>query len=196
MIINSRDDIASALKAIGDIQQKKIDLNAKADLELSEHQTKITSIQEKFALQINPLDEQIAALATSITAYANKNRKALLGEDEKKKSVEFTTGTIGYRKNPASVMTKMTEKYLKSILEKNNLTTAVENISKKLSKIFLNFKIELNKKEILQEKNQEKAKALIDVKIDDDSETFYIKPNLVGIDDNEMEFPVETKKAA
>ena len=195
MNITSTEEIVSSLKEIGDLQQQKISLNAEANLELSEHQAKITSIQEKFANKINPLDEQIAALATSITAYANKNRKALLGEDEKKKSVEFTTGTIGYRKNPASVTTKMTDKYLKSILEKNNLTSAFENFSKKLSKIFLNLKVALDKNDILQEKNREKAKLLIKVEIDDDSETFYIKPNLADID-FEMEFPVETKKAA
>jgi phage host-nuclease inhibitor protein Gam len=195
MKINSIDEIAIALKEIGDLQQKKISLNAEANLELSEYQAKITSIQEKFANRVNPLDEQIADLATAITAYANKNRKALLGKDEKNKSRKFSTGTIGYRKNPDSVTTKMTQKYLKTILDKNNLTTAYDNFCKKLTKIFLKVKIELDKTTILQEKNQAKAKSLINVEIADDSETFYIKPNLADID-FEMEFPVETKKAA
>jgi phage host-nuclease inhibitor protein Gam len=180
--IGSIPELEAAIGEVGAIQGDISTLNNTANEE-------IKKITDKLALDLEPLKSDLQAVSHGIKSFCDANKDVLFEKDSKTR--KFLTGEISYRKLKDAVITKMTQKALEEILEKNNLLTPYRNFVIKLAKIFLSVKIELDKNNILKKENQEKAKTLIDVKIRDDAEGFYIKP--AGV---ETEIEIEVEKAA
>jgi phage host-nuclease inhibitor protein Gam len=178
----STSELEMAIGEVADIQRDIAKLNDEANAD-------IKKITDELALKLEPLKSELQSVSHGIKSYCDANKESLFEKDSKTK--KFLTGEISYRKLKDAVITKMTQKALEEILEKNNLLSPYRNFVIKLAKIFLTVKIELDKNNILKQENQEKAKTLIDVKIRDDAEGFYIKP--AGV---ETEIEMEVEKAA
>ena len=177
--LNSTSELEVAIGEVADIQRDIAKLKDEADEE-------IKKITDELALKLEPLSNDLQSVSHGIKTYCDANKETLFDKDTKTR--KFLTGEISYRKLKDAVTTKMTQKFLEEILEKNNLLAPYRNFVLKLAKIFLTVKIELDKNNILKKENQEDAKSKIDVKIRDDAEGFYIKP--AGVE-TEIEFEVE-----
>ncbi|HRG77845.1 MAG TPA: host-nuclease inhibitor Gam family protein, partial [Leptospiraceae bacterium] len=84
------------------------------------------------------------------------------------------TGDISYRSAKPSVGTNSSKKLIDSILEANNLLDVRDKFVKKMDKVFIRTKLELNKDAILE--NPSTAKTVTGVEVADGEESFYIKP--------------------
>ena len=132
----------------------------------------ISEIQQKLAEQIEPLKQEIKKISLSIKRYTDDNREKLFKEGEK--TIKLETGDISYRSAGKAVGVNSSVKLIESILEQNNLLEARNKFVKKMDKVFLRTKLELNKDAILAK--PESAKQITGVDVVDGAESFYIKP--------------------
>jgi phage host-nuclease inhibitor protein Gam len=167
----NNDAVTIAIKELGDTNRKREKIK-------SEYDAKIAVLQNELQEKISPLEEQINLIGLSLENYFEK-RKDLFFND-KKKSIEFTTGVVGYRKNPDYVEGKFTKKILDGILNRNSLLAAVETFEKKMSKVFLRVKLELNKEAILLD--PKKALKVTGLKVKEGEDNFYVTPNETNIE--------------
>ncbi|HMV45178.1 MAG TPA: host-nuclease inhibitor Gam family protein [Leptospiraceae bacterium] len=132
----------------------------------------ISILQTTLAEQIEPLKQEIKKISLSVKKFTDNNREKLFKGGEK--TVKLETGDLSYRSAGKHVSQNSSVKLITSILEQNNLIEAKEKFVKKMDKVFIRTKLELNKDAILQ--NPETAKVVTGVDVEDGEESFYIKP--------------------
>jgi len=149
---------------------------ARLNTEIQEAENKanetISNIQTVLAGLIEPYKQEIKKISLSIKKYTDTNRERLFKDGEK--TIKLETGDISYRSAGKSVGVNSSAKLITSILEQNNLIEVRDKFVKKMDKVFLRTKLELNKDAILD--NPETAKAVTGVEVVDGEESFYIKP--------------------
>lgn len=161
----TQDDIAPAIGRIAELNREKDSLESKAN-------EKINAIQEALSADLKPLLDEIKKISLSVKQYVDKNRTKLFLDDAK--TVKLETGDIAYRSGKPSVATNSTEKVINEILDRNDLTDVKTKFDKKMAKVYLRTKLELNKDAILE--NPDEAFEKTGVGIKEGAERFYIKP--------------------
>jgi phage host-nuclease inhibitor protein Gam len=172
MQITTKEELERSLQRVGDL------LRDKSNIE-NGYNDKIQALQKSLSGEVTPLNKELDMVTNAIKTFADANKENLMRDS---KTFECATGKISYRTTTASVATRFTDKLLNALLEKHDLVKVYDTFRKKMSKIFLNVKLELDKKEIL--KNQESAKETIGAEIKEGVERFYIKTATV---DTELE---------
>lgn len=167
--LKSSEEVSETIKRISDLQKKK-------QAESDRINQKIQELQNELAAIAAPIEREIKSLSSSLFSYCGENKEYF----KDKKTWSLPTGDLSFRKNPDKVNVKSSAKLIENILEKNNLTKAVEKLEDKLSKMFLRMKVELNKEAML--KSPEKALKATGIQISSGSETFYIKPYETGLE--------------
>jgi phage host-nuclease inhibitor protein Gam len=132
----------------------------------------ILILQQELADQIKPLADEIKKISLSIKKFTDANREKLFKDGDK--TIKLETGDISYRSAKPSVGTNSSKKLIESILEANNLLDVRDKFVKKMDKVFIRTKLELNKDAILE--NPSTAKTVTGVEVADGEESFYIKP--------------------
>jgi phage host-nuclease inhibitor protein Gam len=167
----SYEDLAGNLKRLGELQREKSGLQSSVD-------EKISILQEELAKALDPIDAEIRLISLSIKQYMDRNRQKHFTTD--KKTLNLETGDLSYRRSGLSVKTKSSQKLIENILEKNNLLNVRDSFVKKMSRVFLRAKLELDKEAIL--KDPKKAVELTGVEIDEGLERFYLKPYSTNVE--------------
>jgi phage host-nuclease inhibitor protein Gam len=133
---------------------------------------RILAIQESLAAEIEPMKKEIKKISLSIKKFTDANREKLFKDGDK--TIKLETGDISYRSAKPSVGTNSSKKLIETILEQNNLLDVRDKFVKKMDKVFIRTKLELNKDAILE--NPSTAKKVTGVEVADGEESFYIKP--------------------
>lgn len=133
---------------------------------------RILAIQESLAAEIEPMKKEIKKISLSMKKFVDANREKLFKDDVK--TIKLETGDISYRSAGKSVASNSSKKLIDNILEINNLTDVRNKFVKKMDKVFIRTKLELNKDAILQD--PDKAKTITGVEVAEGEESFYIKP--------------------
>jgi phage host-nuclease inhibitor protein Gam len=139
------------------IQQSEAKMNAK-----------INDVKEKYEIETFPVRTRADEIKLEIEAFCLQNKK----EFEKKKSMEFTSGVVGFRTTTPKVAT-LNRKY--------TFKTALELVKRVFKKQYIRAKEELDKEAILADYS---AKKVDDQKLSavglrvDQEENFYIEPKL------------------
>ncbi|MCX7998854.1 MAG: host-nuclease inhibitor Gam family protein [Leptospiraceae bacterium] len=166
----NNDKVAEAIQRIGELQRKRNELKTQTDEQIAKLQTELS---EKLA----PIDAEIELITKSLHAYCEPRKKVFF---EKSKSLELPTGILAYRISPPSVKGNITKKKIEDILERNSLTKPVASFEKRLAKVFLRMKLEINKEAILQD--PKKAKLVTGLTVQEGIENFYVKPYETNIE--------------
>lgn len=132
----------------------------------------ILILQQELADQIKPLADEIKKISLSIKKFTDANREKLFKDGDK--TIKLETGDISYRSAKPSVGTNSSKKLIDSILEANNLLDVRDKFVKKMDKVFIRTKLELNKDAVLE--NPDTAKTVTGVEVAEGEESFYIKP--------------------
>lgn len=167
--LSSSEEVSETIKKISDLQKRKQSESDRINQKIQELQNELASI-------VAPIEREIKELSSSLFSYCGENKEHF----KDKKTWSLPTGDLAYRKNPDKVNVKSSSKLIENILEKNNVTKAVDKLDRKLSGMFLRMKIELNKESML--KSPEKAFKATGIQITSGSETFYIKPYETGLE--------------
>lgn len=122
----------------------------------------LTAVKEKYESRITKLQEEKGECFEVMQVYAEDNHEQLFS---KKKSIEFTFGTIGFRTGTPRLQTRKGFKWA-GVFE-----LVKENFAK-----YIRIKEEVNKELILADRNITDLKAMGLEVIQD--ETFYVEPNL------------------
>ena len=100
----SRDEAASTVTTIGELQRRRARLEADMNDELA-------AIKERFELDARPLGEAIEQKIEGLKIWAEANRTALTGGD-KTKTVDLGTGLLRWRMRPPAVRISKVEEVL------------------------------------------------------------------------------------
>ena len=149
----SREQVESAIKEIGDLQRE---LERQATLQNDE----LAAINEKYSPIFNDLKEQIKPIQAAVQAWCESHRDELT-QNGKTKTGSFNTGEVQWRQKPPSVLIRGAE----AVLE------ALESLG--LNR-FIRTKAEINKEAILAE--PDKVSAVKGIRIKSGVEDFVIKP--------------------
>lgn len=149
----TREEVEVAIKEVGDLQRE---LQRTATLQNDE----LAAITEKFAPQLQAIQEQIKPMQEAVQAWCESHRDELTNNG-KTKTGSFNTGEVQWRQKPPSVVVRKIDDVLEAF-EKFGLTR------------FIRFKQEVNKEAILNEPDEVKNIAGITIK--SGSEDFVIKP--------------------
>lgn len=141
------------LSAIAEKQSALDKLNADLD-------KKVLALRAKADKEIEPLKVKINSLTEKLEEFANDNRDELL-EDDKKKSVKFASGEIGWRSNKEKLQLKTAASVLKEI-KKLGLTK------------FIVTKEDINKAALIQDR--EAVKSIKGASIIPAEDNFFCKP--------------------
>jgi len=168
--IGSQLELTQAIQKIGDLYRTLNGIE-------NDFNGRIQALQTALAEAATPIRDEIDALGLGVKAFADSNRTTLI--PDKRKSLDLPTGTIAYREKPPRVSSTATAKFILTLLRKVDLEAAVERFQKRLSKVFLRIKLELDKDSALA--SPAKAKEL-GIEIESGVERFYIKPNTVELE--------------
>ncbi|HDR1555739.1 TPA: host-nuclease inhibitor Gam family protein [Pasteurella multocida] len=149
----SREDVASDIKTIGDLNREITRLE-------TEMNDKIAEITESYKGQFSPIQERIKNLSTGVQFWAEANRDQITNGG-KTKTANLITGEVSWRvRNPSVKITGVD-----SVLQ--NLK--VHGLTK-----FIRVKEEINKEAILNEKHE--VAGIAGIKVISGVEDFVITP--------------------
>ncbi|EKO89687.1 Gam-like protein [Leptospira interrogans serovar Grippotyphosa str. 2006006986] len=163
----SRTDLEKAVEYIGEQMLEK-------DRLVNEAESKIAAIRSELEEVLYPVQSKIEHVTSGVAFFVKKNREELF-PDSNLKTCKMISGSIQFRKIPASVKTKGTAKFFEKILAANGLLQRFNDWAAKLSNVFIRVSIELNKEAILAEPLRAKQK--LGVEINEEKERLYIKPS-------------------
>ncbi|EMO95733.1 host-nuclease inhibitor Gam family protein [Leptospira interrogans] len=163
----SRTDLEKAVEYIGEQMLEK-------DRLVNEAESKIAAIRSELEEVLYPVQSKIEHVTSGVAFFVKKNREELF-PDPNLKTCKMISGSIQFRKIPASVKTKGTAKFFEKILAANGLLQRFNDWAVKLSNVFIRVSIELNKEAILAEPLRAKQK--LGVEINEEKERLYIKPS-------------------
>jgi phage host-nuclease inhibitor protein Gam len=152
--VATQDDCIAMIRQIGDLERQKVRMTADAD-------DKINEIKQNLGHGIEPISGEIAARQDAVQSYAESNRDRLTNGG-KSKSIEYTTGIMGWRQRPPSVSVRAAD-------------VVVETLKKLGLARFIRSKEEINKEAILQEPDA--ARGIAGLTINTGVEDFYIQPS-------------------
>ncbi|WP_061217722.1 host-nuclease inhibitor Gam family protein [Leptospira weilii] len=141
---------------------------------VNEANLKISQIRSELEETIYPIQAKIDHVTSGIAYFVQKNREELF-PDPNLKTCKLISGTLNYRKTPASVRTKASVKLFEKILAENGLLQLYNDWIARLSKVFIRAKLELNKDSIIADPLAAHQK--IGVELNEEKERLYIKPS-------------------
>ncbi|MDI7213802.1 host-nuclease inhibitor Gam family protein [Leptospira santarosai] len=141
---------------------------------VNEANQKISQIRSELEETLYPIQSKIDHVTSGIAYYVQKNREELF-PDANVKTCKLISGTLNYRKTPASVRTKASVKLFEKILAENGLLQLYNEWIARLSKVFIRAKLELNKDSIIADPLAAHQK--IGVELNEEKERLYIKPS-------------------
>lgn len=141
---------------------------------VNEANQKISQIRSELEETIYPIQAKIDHVTSGIAYFVQKNREELF-PDPNLKTCKLISGTLNYRKTPASVRTKASVKLFEKILAENGLLQLYNDWIARLSKVFIRAKLELNKDSIIADPLAAHQK--IGVELNEEKERLYIKPS-------------------
>ncbi|WP_061246756.1 host-nuclease inhibitor Gam family protein [Leptospira noguchii] len=141
---------------------------------VNEANQKISQIRSELEETLYPIQSKIDHVTSGIAYYVQKNREELF-PDANVKTCKLISGTLNYRKTPASVRTKASVKLFENILAENGLLQLYNEWIARLSKVFIRAKLELNKDSIIADPLA--AHQRIGVELNEEKERLYIKPS-------------------
>ncbi|PIA70942.1 host-nuclease inhibitor protein Gam [Ectopseudomonas toyotomiensis] len=157
-IPQTRDQVVSDIKAIGDVQREITRLETEMNDEIGE-------VTERFAGPVDDLKKRLTALQSGVQGWCEAHR-AELTDNNKVKFANLVTGEVQWRCRPPSVTVRGAE----SVLE----LLKVKGLER-----FIRTKEEVNKEAILNEPDA--VEALPGVTINRDIEDFAIVPFEQGV---------------
>ncbi|MDI7227946.1 host-nuclease inhibitor Gam family protein [Leptospira santarosai] len=140
---------------------------------VNEANQKISQIRTELEETLYPIQSKIDHVTSGIAYFVQKNREELF-PDPNLKTCKLISGTLNYRKTPASVRTKSSVKLFEKILAENGLLQLYNEWIARLSKVFIRAKLELNKDSIIADPLAAHQK--IGVELNEEKERLYIKP--------------------
>lgn len=112
VVPQSKDDCASAIRQIGDLQREAARINTLMNDAIAE-------ITERNQPQLTDLRNRIEALQAGVQIWCESHRAEMLGpNDAKGKTANLITGDISWRVRPPSVSIKGEEKVIKTLKER------------------------------------------------------------------------------
>ncbi|EMJ94857.1 host-nuclease inhibitor Gam family protein [Leptospira alstonii] len=141
---------------------------------VNEANQKISQIRSELEETIYPIQAKIDHVTSGIAYFVQKNREELF-PDPNLKTCKLISGTLNFRKTPASVRTKASVKLFEKILAENGLLQLYNDWIARLSKVFIRAKLELNKDSIIADPLAAHQK--IGVELNEEKERLYIKPS-------------------
>ncbi|MDI7188071.1 host-nuclease inhibitor Gam family protein, partial [Leptospira santarosai] len=156
----------AALESMGEQMLEKEKL-------VNEANQKISQIRTELEETLYPIQSKIDHVTSGIAYFVQKNREELF-PDPNLKTCKLISGTLSYRKTPASVRTKSSVKLFEKILAENGLLQLYNEWIVRLSKVFIRAKLELNKDSIIADPLAAHQK--IGVELNEEKERLYIKP--------------------
>ncbi|EMN99731.1 Gam-like protein [Leptospira interrogans serovar Pomona str. UT364] len=151
----SRTDLEKAVEYIGEQMLEK-------DRLVNEAESKIAAIRSELEEVLYPVQSKIEHVTSGVAFFVKKNREELF-PDPNLKTCKMISGSIQFRKIPASVKTKGTAKFFEKILAANGLLQRFNDWAVKLSNVFIRVSIELNKEAILAEPLRAKQKLGVEI---------------------------------
>lgn len=143
---------------------------------VNEANQKISQIRSELEETVYPIQAKIDHVTSGIAYFVQKNREELF-PDPNLKTCKLISGTLNFRKTPASVRTKTSVKLLERILAENGLLQLYNDWIARLSKVFIRAKLELNKDSIIADPLAAHQK--IGVELNEEKERLYIKPSRI-----------------
>lgn len=156
VVAQSKDEVIEHIRQIGDLTRARERMEA-------EMNDAIAGLQEEYALQSAPLNDQIESLQNGIQVWCEANRDALT-DGGKVKFADLITGIVRWRLNPPSVRVSGVSAVL-ALLKAN------EDLAR-----FVRTKEEINKDAILNEKDKFADGQVPGIKITEGVEMFVIEP--------------------
>lgn len=163
----SRTELEAGMEYMGEQMLEKERL-------VNEANKKISEIRSELEETLYPIQSKIDHVTSGIAYYVQKNREELF-PDVNVKTCKLISGTLNYRKTPASVRTKASVKLFEKILAENGLLQLYNEWIARLSKVFIRAKLELNKDSIIADPLAAHQK--IGVELNEEKERLYIKPS-------------------
>ncbi|MBE7413391.1 MAG: host-nuclease inhibitor Gam family protein [Leptospiraceae bacterium] len=176
-VYKDRADLTMAVASLGETKRERDRIKSETDDQISKLQTAL-------AEQLKPFDAKIQHITAGITHFVAKHKSDLFSDSER--TCKLTSGVLQLRTIPESVKTKTSAKFIEKILTENGLLESFNKFLTKLSGLFIRVKLELNKEQILADKQGAKKK--IGIEFNKESERLYIKP---GETDAEIESEME-----
>ncbi|EMJ66220.1 host-nuclease inhibitor Gam family protein [Leptospira sp. P2653] len=156
---------------------------------VNEANLKISQIRSELEETVYPIQTKIDHVTSGIAYFVQKNREELF-PDPNLKTCKLISGTLNYRKTPASVRTKASVKLFEKILAENGLLQLYNDWIARLSKVFIRAKLELNKDSIIADPLAAHQK--IGVELNEEKERLYIKPSRI---EDEISADADTEAA-
>ncbi|UPY80744.1 host-nuclease inhibitor Gam family protein [Leptospira weilii] len=156
---------------------------------VNEANLKISQIRSELEETVYPIQAKIDHVTSGIAYFVQNNREELF-PDPNLKTCKLISGTLNFRKTPASVRTKTSVKLLEKILAENGLLQLYNEWVARLSKVFIRAKLELNKDSIIADPLAAHQK--IGVELNEEKERLYIKPSRI---ENEISADADTEAA-
>ncbi|WP_061230718.1 host-nuclease inhibitor Gam family protein [Leptospira weilii] len=156
---------------------------------VNEANLKISQIRSELEETIYPIQAKIDHVTSGIAYFVQKNREELF-PDPNLKTCKLISGTLNYRKTPASVRTKASVKLFEKILAENGLLQLYNEWVVRLSRVFIRAKLELNKDSIIADPLAAHQK--IGVELNEEKERLYIKPSRI---EDEISADADTEAA-
>ncbi|MDI7196319.1 host-nuclease inhibitor Gam family protein [Leptospira santarosai] len=163
----SRTELETGMEYMGEQMLEKERL-------VNEANQKMSQIRSELEEKLYPIQSRIDHVTSGIAYYVQKNREELF-PDANVKTCRLISGTLNYRKTPASVRTKASVKLFEKILAENGLLQLYNEWIARLSKVFIRAKLELNKDSIIADPLAAHQK--IGVELNEEKERLYIKPS-------------------
>ncbi|WP_017851991.1 host-nuclease inhibitor Gam family protein [Leptospira interrogans serovar Szwajizak] len=171
-LYKTRADLTQAIAELGETKRERDRIKSKVDDQISQLTTELQT-------ELTPLDQKIQHIASGIKLFVDKHKNELFPDPEYK-TCKLPTGDLKLRKVPASVKTRGTVKLFEKILSENGLLEKFNNLTLKLSGLFLRVKLEFNKDQILSDPLRATKK--IAIELNEESERLYITPNEIEAD--------------
>ncbi|ULH28712.1 host-nuclease inhibitor Gam family protein [Leptospira weilii] len=156
---------------------------------VNEANQKISQIRSELEETVYPIQAKIDHVTSGIAYFVQMNREELF-PDPNLKTCKLISGTLNFRKTPASVRTKASVKLFEKILAENGLLQLYNEWVVRLSRVFIRAKLELNKDSIIADPLAAHQK--IGVELNEEKERLYIKPSRI---EDEISADADTEAA-
>ncbi|EMN43360.1 host-nuclease inhibitor Gam family protein [Leptospira weilii] len=178
----NKSELEAGMEFMGEQMLEKERLVNEANLKISQIRTELEEV-------LYPIQSKIDHVTSGIAFFVQKNREELF-PDPNLKTCKLISGTLNYRKTPASVRTKASVKLFEKILAENGLLQLYNDWIARLSKVFIRAKLELNKDSIIADPLAAHQK--IGVELNEEKERLYIKPSRI---EDEISADADTEAA-
>lgn len=115
--ISDKADVTSLISQLGQLQRQLDQLETEMNEEIGE-------VSERYAARAVPITKRVQQIKASIADWCEA-RKAELTDSGQRKTVDFTTGQVSWRKNPNKVKLLGDETELVKMLEARGLSHLV-----------------------------------------------------------------------